>query len=63
MYGHIVIECTSYIVTAPSINSVREYEINKYIYVEFGGHVYQQTVCIPMSTNCAPLVADLFLYL
>ena len=29
---------------------------------EFGGHVYQQTVGIPMGTNCAPSVADLFLY-
>ena len=28
----------------------------------FGGHVYQQTVAIPMGTNCAPTVADLFLY-
>jgi hypothetical protein len=28
----------------------------------FGGRVYQQTVGIPMSTNCAPLLADLFLY-
>ena len=32
------------------------------MYVEFGSHVYQQTVGIPMGTNCAPLVADLFLY-
>ena len=32
------------------------------IYVEFGGHVYQQAVGIPMGTNCAPLVTDLFLY-
>ena len=32
------------------------------IYVEFCGHVYQQTVGIPMGTDCAPLVADLFLY-
>ena len=31
-------------------------------YVEFGGHVYQQTVGIPMVTNCDPFVADLFLY-
>ena len=31
------------------------------IYVEFGDHVYQQTVGIPMGTNCASLVADLFL--
>ena len=32
------------------------------IYVEFGGHVYQQTVGILIGTNCAPLVADVFLY-
>ena len=32
------------------------------IYVEFGGRLYQQTVGIPMGTNCAPLVADLFFY-
>ena len=32
------------------------------IYVEFGGHVYQQTVGIPMGSNCVPLVVDLFLY-
>jgi hypothetical protein len=28
----------------------------------FGGCVLQQTVGIPMGTNCAPLLADLFLY-
>ena len=32
------------------------------IYVEFGGLVFQQVVGIPMRTNCAPLLADLFLY-
>ena len=32
------------------------------IYVEFGGQVFQQTIGIPMGTNCAPLLADLFLY-
>ena len=32
------------------------------IYVEFGGQVFQQVVGIPMGTNCAPLLADLFLY-
>ena len=31
-------------------------------YVQFGDMVYQQIVGIPMSTNCAPLIADLFLY-
>ena len=31
------------------------------IYVQFDGMVYQQIVGIPMGTNCAPLIADLFL--
>jgi hypothetical protein len=32
------------------------------IFVNFGGRVFQQTVGIPMGTNCAPLLAGLFLY-
>ena len=32
------------------------------IFVIFGGRVFHQTVGIPMGTNCAPLLADLFLY-
>ena len=32
------------------------------IFVIFGGRACQQTVGIPLSTNCAPLLADLFLY-
>jgi hypothetical protein len=32
------------------------------IYVVFDGQVFQQSVIIPKSTNCAPLLADLFLY-
>ena len=32
------------------------------IYVVFGDHVIQQSVGILMGTNCAPLLADLFLY-
>ena len=32
------------------------------IYVQFDGIVYQQIVGIPMGTNCAPLIADVFLY-
>ena len=31
-------------------------------FVIFGGRVFQQTVGIPTGTNCAPLLADLFLY-
>ena len=33
------------------------------IFVIFRGCVFQQTVGIPMGTNCAALLADLFLYL
>ena len=32
------------------------------IYVQFDGMVYQQIVGIPIGTNCAPLIADSFLY-
>ena len=32
------------------------------IYVRFGGQLLQQMIGIPMGTNCAPLLADLFLY-
>ena len=32
------------------------------IFVVFGGSIFQQTIGIPMGTNCAPLLADLFLY-
>ena len=32
------------------------------IYIRFGTKLYRQIVCIPMGTNCAPLVADLFLF-
>jgi hypothetical protein len=31
------------------------------IFAMFGGRVFQQTVGIPMGTNCAPLLADLFI--
>ena len=33
-----------------------------YIFVMFGGCIFQQTVGITMSTDCVPLLADLFLY-
>jgi len=32
------------------------------IFIEFGGRIFQQTVGIPMGTNCAPLLADLILH-
>ena len=32
------------------------------IFAMFSGHVFQQTVSIPLDTNCAPLLVDFFLY-
>ena len=32
------------------------------IYIRFGSKLYRQIVGIPMGTNCAPLVAGLFLF-
>jgi hypothetical protein len=32
------------------------------IFVEFGGRVFQQTIDIPMGTNCAVLLAHLFIH-
>ena len=32
------------------------------IFIRFGSKLYRQTVGFPMGTNCAPLVADLFLF-
>ena len=32
------------------------------IYIGFGSKLYRQIVGIPLSTNCAPVVADLFLF-
>jgi hypothetical protein len=31
-------------------------------FLDFGNQIYQQTVGIPMGTNCSPLLADLFLH-
>ena len=32
------------------------------IFIRIGTKLYKQVVGIPMGTNCAPLVADLFLF-
>jgi hypothetical protein len=41
-------------------HSFYDWKLN--IFVSFGGTLFQQVVGIPMGTNCAPLLADLFLY-
>ena len=32
------------------------------IFIRFGTKLYRQIIGIPMGTNCAPLVADVFLF-
>jgi hypothetical protein len=47
--------------SATDIIKMLEYFINN-IFVLFDGRVLQHTVGMSMGTNCAPLLADLFLY-
>ena len=47
--------------TEDDITSMIDFLIDN-IFVDFGGRIFQQTIGIPMGTNCAPLLADLFLY-
>ena len=47
--------------TANDICKMIEFLVDN-IYVRFGGQLFRQMVGIPMGTNCAPLLADLFLY-
>ena len=36
------------------------YLLDNIFFIRFGTKIYRQTIGIPMGTNCAPLVADLF---
>ena len=47
--------------TANDICKMIEFLVDN-IYVRFGGQLFRQMVGIPMGTNCALLLADLFLY-
>ena len=47
--------------TADNICKIIEVLIDN-IFVQFGGRLFHQVTGIPMRTNCAPLLADLFLY-
>ena len=47
--------------TADDIIKMLEFLVDN-IFVVFALKVFQQTVCIPMGTNCAPLLVDIFLY-
>ena len=47
--------------TADNICKMIEFLIDN-ICVQFGGRLFRQVIGIPMGTNCAPLLADLFPY-
>ena len=47
--------------TAGNICKMIEFLIDN-IFVQFGGRLFRQVIGIPMGTDCAPLLADLFLY-
>ena len=47
--------------TADNICKMIEFLINN-IFLQFGGRLFRQVIGILMGTNCAPLLADLFLY-
>ena len=47
--------------TEDNIINMLEFLVDN-IFVVFGGKVFQQIVGILMGTNCAPLIADIFLY-
>ena len=47
--------------TANDICKMIEFLVDN-TYVRFGGQLFRQMVGIPMGTNCAQLLADLFLY-
>ena len=47
--------------TADNICQMIEFLIDN-IFVQFGGYLLRQLIGIPMGTDCAPLLADLFLY-
>ena len=71
-YTHIKVGRNKSYLTSDPLNGDNKYTVNDIckmieflvdnIYVRFGGQLFRQMVGIPMGTNCAPLLADLFLY-
>ena len=71
-YTHIKVGRNKSYFTSDPLNSDNKYTANDIckmveflvdnIYDRFGGQLFRQMVGIPMGTNCAPLLADLFFY-
>ena len=71
-YTHIKVGRNKSYFTSDPLNGDNKYTANDIckmiefladnIYVRFSGQLFRQIVGIPMGINCAPLLADLFLY-
>ena len=71
-YTHIKVGRNKSYFTSDPLNGENKYTANHIckmieflmdnIYVRFCGQLFQQMVGIPIGTNCAPLLANLFLY-
>ena len=71
-YTHIKVRRNKSYFTSDPLNGDNKYTANDIcktteflvdnMYVRFDGQLLRQTVGIPMGTNCAPLLADLFLH-
>ena len=71
-YTHIKVGRNKSYFTSDLLNGDNKYTANDIckmikflldnVYVRFGGQLFRQMVGIPMGTNCALLLADLFLY-
>jgi hypothetical protein len=69
-YSYLVVNNSrTYFVISDSTHKNSEVDIREMlevlidnIFVVFGNQIFQQTVGIPMGTNYAPLLTDLFLY-
>ena len=55
-----ILHCLIILSTQNSLNYLNK--ILTEIFIRFGSKLYRQIVGIPMGTNCAPLVEDLFLF-
>ena len=60
-YTHIKITSGDNLYTADQICRIMKFLIDN-IFVKFGGCLFRQFMGIPMGTNCAPVLVDLFLY-
>ena len=60
-FTHDINDGADNLYTADNICKMIEFLIDD-IFVQFGGRLLRQVIGIPVGTNCAPYLADLFLY-